>query len=244
MQADGSPSTALITGANKGIGLETARQLVRHGFRVFLGARDAGRGKSAAEELGSNAEKGGGSAEFLQLDVSDAASIAQAMETLKEQTGGALDVLVNNAAIMQDEAETSVLDVAPASIEATLGTNLFGPLRLIQALAPLLAASSRGGRVINLSSGLGQLDDMDDEYPAYSISKTALNALTRQSAAALKDKRVSVNSVCPGWVRTDMGGENATRTVEQGADTVVWLATEAPADVTGQFLRDRKQIPW
>ncbi len=242
MSANNSGFTGLVTGANKGIGSEIARQLVGRGWRVFVGARDTARGQVAVKVIGRGEE--GGSAEFLALDVSDAGSIAQAVKTLKEKTGGALDVLVNNAAIMEDKPGASVLEVDPAIVERTLQTNVFGPLRLIQALAPLLAASARGGRVINLSSGLGQLGDMESEYPAYSISKTALNALTRQSAAALKDKGVSVNSVCPGWVRTDMGGANATRSVEQGADTVVWLATEAPAKLTGEFLRDRERIPW
>lgn len=234
--------SALVTGANKGIGREVARQLARRGFRVFLGARDPIRGQAAADEIGR--EEKGAVVEFLQLDVFDAGSITRAVGELKEKTGGALDVLVNNAAIMEDTPGVSVLDIEPAVVERTLQTNVFGPLRLIQACAPLLAASERGGRIINLSSGLGQLNDMESEYPAYSISKTALNALTRQSAAALKDKNVSVNSVCPGWVRTDMGGTNATRSVEEGADTVVWLAVEAPAKISGEFLRDRKTIPW
>ena len=156
---------------------------------------------------------------------------------------GSLDALVNNAGILKDEG-ASIVDVDVALIEQTLATNTFGPLRLTQALLPLLRKADGGARVINLSSGLGQLNDMDDGYPAYGISKTALNAVTRKFADALKGDRIAVNSVCPGWVKTDMGGAGAHRTVEQGADTVVWLATEAALEVTGQFLRDRKPIGW
>ena len=231
-----TPKNFLVTGANKGIGYEIARQLAKTGARVFLGARDAGRGQAAADKLG-------GSVEFLELDVSDAASIDRAAETLSSKIQ-ALDGLINNAGILDDERGVSILDTDPDLIRRTLETNTLGPLRLTQKLAPLLAKAADGGRVVNLSSGLGQLSDMNDEFPAYSISKTALNAVTRQLSGALKEKGVAVNTVCPGWVQTDMGGKNASRTVEQGADTPVWLVTEAPALLTGEFLRDRKSIPW
>ena len=231
-----TPKTFLVTGANKGIGYEIVRQLAKTGARVFLGARDAGRGQAAAEKLGGNVE-------FLELDVSDAASIDRAAETLSSKLQ-ALDGLINNAGILDDERGMSILDTDANLIRRTLETNTFGPLRLTQKLAPLLAKASGGGRVVNLSSGLGQLSEMEGDFPAYSISKTALNAVTRQLAAALKEKGVAVNTVCPGWVQTDMGGANAARTVEQGADTPVWLVTEAPASLTGEFLRDRKSIPW
>ena len=231
-----TPKTFLVTGANKGIGLEIARQLAATGARVFLGARDAGRGQAAAEKLGGNVE-------FLPLDVSEASSIDRAAETLAAKVE-ALDGLINNAGILDDDRGTSILDTDPDLIRRTLETNTFGPLRLTQKLTPLLVKAVDGGRVVNLSSGLGQLSDMEDQYPAYSISKTALNAVTRQLSAALKDKGVAVNTVCPGWVKTDMGGEGASREVGHGADTPVWLVTEAPAKLTGEFLRDRKSIPW
>ena len=231
-----TPKTFLVTGANKGIGLAIVRQLAKTGARVFLGARDAGRGQAAADELG-------GSVEFLPLDVSDAASIDQAAEAVASKVD-TLDGLINNAGVLDDERGVSILDTDPDLIRRTLETNTFGPLRLTQKLAPLLAKAAEGGRVVNLSSGLGQLSDMEDQYPAYSISKTALNAVTRQLAAALKPKGIAVNTVCPGWVKTDMGGEGASRTVEQGADTPVWLVTEAPVSLTGEFLSDRKSIPW
>jgi NAD(P)-dependent dehydrogenase (short-subunit alcohol dehydrogenase family) len=228
---------ALVTGANKGIGLEIVRQLATAGFRVFLTARDRQRGEEASGRL----QHDGLQVEFLQLDVTDETSIDQLAKELASRIGH-LDVLVNNAAILLEE-NTSILEVEPALILQTLQTNTIGPLRLIQKLVPLLAKSD-AGKIINVSSGAGQLTDMSDYIPAYSLSKTALNAVTGMMAAALKDKHIAVNSICPGWVRTDMGGSNAPRSVQQGADTVTWLATEAPANLTGKFLAERKVIPW
>jgi len=227
---------ALVTGANKGIGYEIARQLGGKGYHVLLGARRADAGRQAAAAL----QKGGASAEFVEIDVSDRASIEEAARTVAAKFDH-LDALVNNAGIMEDMK--NITEVTGDVFLRTLTTNTLGPLRVTQAFLSLLLKSSRAS-VVNMSSGLGQLSDMGDTYPAYSISKTALNAVTRQFAAALLDKGISVNSVCPGWVKTDMGGANAPRTVQQGADTVTWLATEAPRDLTGQFLRDRKPIPW
>lgn len=227
---------ALVTGANKGIGYEIARQLAEKGFHVFVGARKVGEGLQATTTIA----KSGGSAEFVEIDVSDRGSIEKAAAAVASKVDH-LDVLVNNAGIMQDSK--GVMEVDDKTVLTTLTTNTLGPLRVTQAFLPLLLKGARG-TVVNLSSGLGQLNDMGDTYPAYSVSKTALNAVTRQFAAALRDKGITVNSVCPGWVKTDMGGPNAQRTVQQGADTVTWLATEAPRDVTGQFLRDRKTIPW
>jgi NAD(P)-dependent dehydrogenase (short-subunit alcohol dehydrogenase family) len=229
---------ALVTGANKGIGLEIARQLAKAGFRVFLTARSRQRGEETVHKL----QQDGLSVEFLQLDVTDETSIEQLTKELTSRIDR-LDVLVNNAGILLDEPDASVLEVEPDVIVQTLQTNTLGPLRLIQKLVPLLAKSD-AGKVINVSSGGGQLADMGDWAPAYSLSKTALNAVTGMMAAALKDKRIAVNAICPGWVRTDMGGSSAPRSVEQGADTVMWLATEAPSDLTGKFLRDRTVIPW
>ena len=236
-----SPKTFLVTGANKGIGREIARQLAGKGARVFVGARDAGRGRTAAEQL--QAEAPDARIEFLALDLSDTGSIDRAAETLASKVE-TLDGLINNAGVLDDERGTSILATDLGLIRRTLDTNTFGPLYLTQKLAPLLARAADGGRVVNLSSGLGQLSDMEDSLPAYSISKTALNAVTRQLASALKKQGMAVNTVCPGWVKTDMGGEGAHRTVEQGADTPVWLVTEAPVELTGEFLRDRQSIPW
>ena len=229
---------ALVTGANKGIGLEIVRQLAKAGFRVFLTARDRQRGEEASKTL----QQDGLSVEFLQLDVADETSIDKLAKELPSQIEH-LDVLVNNAGIYLDASNASVLEVEPTLILQTLQTNTLGPLRLTQKLVPLLAKSN-AGKVINVSSGGGQLTDMSDWAPAYSLSKTALNAVTGMMAAALRDKHIVVNSICPGWVRTDMGGSGASRSVQQGADTVTWLATQAPSDLTGKFLRDRKVIPW
>ncbi len=229
---------ALVTGANKGIGLEIVRQLAKAGFQVFLTARDRQRGEEASKTL----QQDGLSVEFLQLDVADETSIDKLAKELPSQIEH-LDVLVNNAGIYLDASNASVLEVEPTLILQTLQTNTLGPLRLTQKLVPLLAKSN-AGKVINVSSGGGQLTDMSDWAPAYSLSKTALNAVTGMMAAALRDKHIVVNSICPGWVCTDMGGSGASRSVQQGADTVTWLATEAPSDLTGKFLRDQKVIPW
>jgi NAD(P)-dependent dehydrogenase (short-subunit alcohol dehydrogenase family) len=228
--------TALVTGANKGIGYEVARQLGGKGFQVFVGARDSQKGRDAAQAL----KDGGAIATFVRLDISNAQSIMDAVHAISE-IADHLDVLVNNAGVLLDR-DSAIAQVDAQTVNDTLQTNTLGPLLVTQAFLPLLSRSN-APRVINVSSGGGQLNDgMDTWAPAYCLSKTALNAVTCLFAAALPD--VLINSVCPGWVRTDMGGANATRSVEQGADTIVWLATDAPKNLTGKFLRDRKPIPW
>jgi NAD(P)-dependent dehydrogenase (short-subunit alcohol dehydrogenase family) len=227
--------TALVTGANKGIGFEVARELARMGLRVFLGARNMKAGRAAVEKL-----KADGDVVFLEIDVSSADSIRNAAEQLTSQVDR-LDVLVNNAGILLDE-DKDALTITPEIFETTLRTNTLGPWLVAQTFAPFLQ-KSREPRIVNVSSGGGQLEDGADGWaPAYCVSKTALNGVTVQLAAALP--RCAVNSVCPGWVRTDMGGENATRSVAEGAATIVWLATDAPQDLTGKFIKDRKVIPW
>lgn len=227
--------TALVTGANKGIGFEVARQLARQGFRVFLGARNEKAGHAAAEKLRTE-----GDVLFLKIDISDADSIRAAAEEFSRQSDR-LDVLVNNAGILLDE-DKSALTVTPEIFETTLRTNALGPWLVAQAFTPLLK-KSQAPRIVNVSSGGGQLEDGADGWaPGYCVSKTALNGVTVQLAAALPT--VAVNSVCPGWVRTDMGGKDAARSVGEGAATIVWLATEAPLDLTGKFVKDRKVIPW
>jgi NAD(P)-dependent dehydrogenase (short-subunit alcohol dehydrogenase family) len=228
--------TALITGANKGIGREVARQLAGNGFHVFVGARSRESGRKAADEIA----KQGGEATFLEIDVSDDNSVTAAAREFAK-TADHLDVLVNNAGIIVD-GDDAILKISDELLRKTLETNTLGALRVTRAFVPLLA-KSKGPRVINVSSGGGQLTGGADGWsPAYCISKTALNGVTSQLAAALP--KFALNSVCPGWVRTDMGGRGATRSVEEGADTIVWLASEAPQNVTGKFLRDRKEIPW
>jgi NAD(P)-dependent dehydrogenase (short-subunit alcohol dehydrogenase family) len=227
--------TALVTGANKGIGFEVTRELARLGLRVFLGARNAKTGRAAAEKL-----KSAGDVVFLEIDISNQKSIHAAATELGGESDR-LDVLVNNAGILLDEDENA-LSITSEIFETTLRTNTLGPWMVTQAFVPLLKKSA-APRIVNVSSGGGQLEDGADGWaPAYCVSKTALNGVTVQLAAALP--KFAVNSVCPGWVRTDMGGENATRSVAEGSATIVWLATEAPHDLTGKFVKDRKVIPW
>jgi NAD(P)-dependent dehydrogenase (short-subunit alcohol dehydrogenase family) len=226
---------ALVTGANKGIGFEVTRELARMGLRVFLGARNIEAGRAAAEKLQPDGEVA-----FLEIDVSDGDSIRRAADELARETDR-LDVLVNNAGVLADE-DKDALTITPEIFEVTLRTNTLGPWLVAQTFAPLLK-KSREPRIVNVSSGGGQLEDGADGWaPAYCVSKTALNGVTVQLAAALP--KCAVNSVCPGWVRTDMGGESAPRSVAEGAATIVWLATDAPHDLTGKFIKDRKVIPW
>ena len=228
--------TALVTGANKGIGREVARQLAGKGFHVFIGARNRDAGRKAAEEIA----KRGGKATFLEIDVNDNESVTGAAREVWKITDH-LDVLVNNAGIIMD-GDDAILKISDDLVRKTLETNTLGALRVTRAFAPSLA-KSKTPRVINVSSGGGQLTGGAEGWsPAYCISKTALNGVTSQLAAVLP--KFAVNSVCPGWVRTDMGGRNATRSVEEGADTIVWLATDAPQKLSGKFVRDRKEIPW
>ena len=228
--------TALITGANKGIGREVARQLAVKGFHVFVGARNAKAGRAAADEIA----KRGGKATFLEIDIADNDGVTTAAREFSNIEDH-LDVLVNNAGIIVD-GDSAILEISDNLFRNTLETNTLGALRVTRAFTPLLR-KSKTPRVINVSSGGGQLTGGADGWaPAYCISKTALNGVTVQLASALP--KFAVNSVCPGWVRTEMGGENASRSVEEGADTIVWLASEAPQDLTGKFLRDRKEIPW
>jgi NAD(P)-dependent dehydrogenase (short-subunit alcohol dehydrogenase family) len=232
---------ALVTGANKGIGFEVARQLARKGFRVFLGARNEKGGEVAAEKLRTEGVKEGyGGITFLKIDVSKPDGIRRAAEEFSRHSDR-LDTLVNNAGILLD-GDKDVLTATPETFETTLRTNTLGALLMAQAFVPFLKKSD-APRIVNVSSGGGQLADGADGWaPAYCISKTALNGVTAQLAAALP--KFAVNSVCPGWVRTDMGGPNAIRSVGEGATGIVWLAVDAPQNETGKFWRDRKVIPW
>jgi NAD(P)-dependent dehydrogenase (short-subunit alcohol dehydrogenase family) len=153
-----------------------------------------------------------------------------------------LDVLINNAGIYPDEGLT-ILTLPRERLDQTFQTNTFGPLEVVQVFLPFLRKAITA-RVINVSSGYGQLDGLSPDVPSYCLSKLALNGLTIMLAAALKSDGIAVNSMCPGWVRTEMGGPNATRSIEQGADTAVWLATEASQTLTGKFFRDRHEVPW
>ncbi len=232
----------MVTGGNRGIGFETCRQLAKHGLRVLLGSRDEGKGHAAAQRLRDE----GLDVDAAPLDVSDDGSVRRFADFMR-RTHGRVDVLVNNAGIMIDsdgawsEGAASVFQASIETIRRTMETNAYGALRVTQALLPLLPRD--GARIINVSSGMGQLADMNGGWTAYRMSKTALNALTRILADELKATGIRVNSICPGWVRTDMGGAGAPRTTEQAADTIVWLATGRRVP-TGGFFRDRKPIPW
>ena len=218
---------ALVSGASRGIGAEIVRQLAAdHRFLVFAGARQP---EEVAEQEG---------VEPIRLDVTDQSTIDAARDRI-EADPGRLDVLVNNAGITGPWADRAAEeDLAQA--HAVLETNLFGAWRLTQAVVPLLR-SSDDARIVNVSSGAGQLNDMNGGYPSYRISKSGLNALTR--ILANEETGIRANSVCPGWVRTDMGGRGARRSVEEGADTAVWLATD-PDVGSGGFFRNRQPIPW
>lgn len=228
--------TALITGANKGIGLEIAKQLAKRNFHVIL----AGRNTEALESAMITLRDGGTSAEFLVLDVRDSPSIESARDRLK-RNDVQLDVLINNAAVLLNE-DRSLVENEFHVIEDSVITNAYGPLHAVRAFLSLMRKPSR---IINVSSGGGSMaDPVGGWSPGYCISKTLLNAITRQLAYELSGKRIAVNAVCPGWVKTDMGGRSAPRSVERGAETPVWLAAEAPATLTGKFFRDKKEIDW
>jgi NAD(P)-dependent dehydrogenase (short-subunit alcohol dehydrogenase family) len=221
--------TALVTGANKGIGHEICRQLREAGFTVILTARDLQKGRQAAMALGC---------EFLQMDVSDPQSVSAAAGAVKEKYGR-LDVLVNNAGIIvngSDSASARLEDV-----KKTFDTNFFGAFCVSNVFTPLLK-KSKDARIISVSSGMGSILEPGGGYFAYRTSKAALNAMTAIMAIDLAGS-VKVNAICPGWVKTDMGGSGAPRNVKQGADTVTWLATEKNIP-TGKLFRDRKEINW
>jgi NAD(P)-dependent dehydrogenase (short-subunit alcohol dehydrogenase family) len=232
---------ALVTGANRGLGLETSRQLALQGIRVILTSRDTAKGEVALQVLQAE----GLPAEYQPLDVADPQGVQLLADTI-EARHGHLDILVNNAGVFpdsQDHGGASVLTAGVDSITRAFDTNTLGPLRLCQALVPLMRRNGYG-RIVNVASGMGQLAEMNGGYPAYRLSKTALNALTRILADELAGTGILVNSVCPGWVRTDMGGPSATRTIEEGVETIVWLATLPDGGPSGLFFRDRQPIPW
>jgi NAD(P)-dependent dehydrogenase (short-subunit alcohol dehydrogenase family) len=228
----------VVTGGNKGIGFEICRQLATKGVNVVLTARNRLRGERAAVALQSE----GLNVIFHPLDTTSHDE-CQALANYMQRTHGRCDILINNAGILIEKWAASVLDARADTFASTLETNFFGALRMSQALIPVMSRH-RYGRIVNLSSGLGQLDDMGDGTPAYRVSKTALNALTCMLADATRSSGILVNSMCPGWVRTDMGGASAARGVEKGAETAIWLATMRSGGPTGGFFRDMKRIPW
>ena len=228
---------ALVTGGNRGIGLEVCRQLAAKGLRVILTARTSTKADAAARRLRDD----GIDVDVAVVDVADVTSVRALQKDVDRRFGG-VDVLVNNAAVLIGESKDP-FELTIDDFRRTFDTNVFGAIAVSQAFVPGMV-ERRWGRVVNVSSQAGQLATMGTYAPAYSISKTALNAVTRQVAAATSATGVLVNSACPGWVRTRMGGAHAPRSVGEGADTIVWLAT-LPADgPTGGFFSDRRPIDW
>lgn len=228
---------ALVTGGNRGLGLEACRQLAKQGYIVVLGARN----KKAGEEQVAMLCKEGGDVHFSYLDVTDSSSMQRTMQFITKKFGR-LDVLVNNAGILLDY-DQAPSEVAVETLGKTFETNVKGPFVLSQLAIPLMK-KGKYGRIVNLSSGAGQLESMSSFAPSYAVSKTALNAVTCQFAAELQGTGILVNAVCPGWVKTDMGGKMAPRSVEEGVDTILWAATLPDDGPTGSFLRDRQTISW
>ena len=232
---------AVVTGANRGIGFEISRQLAAAGLHVILTARDESKGNDALRRLRQN--NSSQSVEFHPLDVTKDDSAERFVAYLNREHQR-VDVLINNAGILfdDDREHASVLTQTEDRFQATMQTNFYGPLRICQKLLPLVRKSG-SGRIINVSSNLGLLPTMIDQYPAYGISKTAVNALTRMLASATQADGILVNAMCPGLVATDMGGPLG-RPVEEGAQTAVWLALNANDGATGCCFRDREIVPW
>lgn len=236
---------AVVTGSNRGIGKDIARQLAAKGYRVVVTARDAAAGEKAAAEL----RKAGGDIRAHDLDIQSDASCRALAAWLKAEYGR-VDVLVNNAGVLLERvygadgkaiSEDDALSVDIGVVSRILDTNTLGALRMVQAVSPLMG---QGGRIINLSSRMGQFSMLAPNMVGYRMSKTALNSLTACLAPALAKKGIAIFATCPGWVRTDMGTPAAAKSVDQGADTAVWLASEAENPKSGGFYTERKEIPW
>ena len=234
--------TAIVTGANRGLGRGIAQQLVRLGYRVILTCRDEPKGQeTCAAILHELQAQPNGNLIFHPLDVTVEADIQKLRDFVVAEYG-APDVLINNAAILLDPMGR-VLHTPLELYRETMETNLYGALRLCQVFIPLML--ERGyGRVVNVSSGAGQMSDMVDDMTAYRLSKLALNGLTRILANSLRGTNVLVNAACPGWLRTDMGSPNAPRSVEEGAEGIVWLAMLPDGGPQGGFFRDQRELPW
>jgi NAD(P)-dependent dehydrogenase (short-subunit alcohol dehydrogenase family) len=241
-ERDMKQQIALVTGSNRGIGFEIVKQLAMKKIEVILTSRNSDNGEAAVRKLARDGVK---KVVAMELDVTNQVSADNLLDKV-EKTFGRLDILVNNAAILIDREEVAASNANLESVKATLETNLIGAWRMCKAFVPLMKKNGYG-RIVNVSSGSGEFEYMATSggyWPAYSVSKASLNALTVMLASELKGTNILVNAVCPGWVRTDMGGSNATRSVEEGADTPVWLATLADGGPTGHNYYDKKQISW
>jgi NAD(P)-dependent dehydrogenase (short-subunit alcohol dehydrogenase family) len=232
-----SQEVAIVTGANRGIGFEVSHQLAQKGIHVILTSRNLTKGATAAERLQAE----GLNVRYHLLDVTDQASI-QRLREFVEQEHGRLDILVNNAGVYIDDRHR-LLEVDPDILQQTINTNAYGPLWLTQAFVPLMKQHGYG-RIVNVSSGIGELSSLGSSWPAYRLSKILLNLQTRIIADELQGTNILINAMCPGWVRTDMGGAAAPRSVEEGADTAVWLATLTDGGPQGGYFRDRQPIEW
>lgn len=232
---------ALVTGANRGIGYEICRQLLLKNYEVILSSRNSEKGEEAVQAIRQEMPQKSEQIHFKSLDVNDLSSIKSIRDWV-EQHFNRLDVLINNAGIFLDK-NGKALDGDLATVRQTLETNLYAPWQLCLQFIPMMQAQNYG-RIINLASGLGAMEDMAGHYPAYRLSKVGLNALTQMLAAELNSKTILINSMCPGWVRTEMGGANASRSLPEGADTAVWLAEQPNGSATGKFFRDRQVINW
>src|SRR4051812_7168544 len=228
---------ALVTGGNRGIGLEICRQLSKLGVYVLLGSRNPSQGTAAASGLTSS----GGKVEARALDVSNPENIKVCMTSIGKQFGR-LDILVNNAGIM-DEDDDSDPESELRILREAMETNVYGALLLSRLAVPIMK-SRRYGRIVNLSSSMGSLTEMGAGYIGYRMSKAGINVVTRVLAAETQGMGILINSVDPGWVQTSMGGRGASRTVQKGAETPVWLATLPEDGPTGAFFRDKKAIAW
>jgi NAD(P)-dependent dehydrogenase (short-subunit alcohol dehydrogenase family) len=229
---------AIVTGGNRGIGREIARQLMKEDVFVVIGCRDRAKCERTVAELG---REGANIAGFA-LDVNDTKSVRRFVEHVEKQHGSPA-ILVNNAGVYPEPSDATVVDTPTSVWRETFETNLFGAVRMCREVVPHMK-KLRFGRIVNMSSGLGQLHRMGEGSPAYRVSKAALNALTRTLAAEVAPSGILVNSMSPGWVKTEMGGEDAPRSVEEGAETAVWLCLLPSNGPTAQFFRDRKPIPW
>ena len=228
---------AVVTGGNRGIGLEICRQLSQNGIEVILTARNTTKGQQAVEAL--NAQ--GSTIHFIPLDVIEQGSVRRLVKRLADEYGRT-DILVNNAGIYIDRSIPG-MEIDLSIVRQTMETNFYGPLRLSQMCIPLMRRH-KYGRIVNISSQMGALSNMGSGALAYRISKTALNAMTLVLANELRGSNIAVNTVDPGWVNTDMGGPSAPRSVSQGADTAVWLATQPDGGPSGGYFRDRKTREW
>lgn len=227
-------TTALVTGGNRGIGFAACKGLAQAGMTVLLGSRDPQRGEQAAKALQAE----GLDVHPVTIDVADPASIQRAAEAIINERGG-VDVLINNAGVLP---QGNLLELSEDDLEMGLAVNLLGPIHCIRAFSPAMIEKGYG-RIVNVSSGWGSFSEGLQGPAIYSTTKAGLNAVTVTTARSLPNT-IKINSMCPGWVHTRMGGENAPRSEEEGADTIIWLAQLPDDGPSGHFFRDREEIDW